>query len=72
MRLFGREIIYKKRDSVNEKITFSDLWLMFGVCSFDTRDIDSKMMGQPRAIAAIEPIKGNTVFVADTMGGVDG
>jgi hypothetical protein len=45
---------------------------MFGVFSFDARDIDSKMMGQPRAIAAIEPIKGNTVFVADTVGGVDG
>jgi hypothetical protein len=45
---------------------------MFEVCSFDTRDIDRKMMGQPRAIAAIEPIKGNTVFVADAMGGSDG
>jgi hypothetical protein len=30
------------------------------------------MIGKPRAIAAIEPIKGNTVFVADSVGRVDG
>ena len=30
------------------------------------------MMGKPRAIAAIEPIKGDTVFVADSVGRVDG
>jgi hypothetical protein len=39
---------------------------------FDSRDIDSEMMGKPRAIAAIEPIKGDTVFVADSVGRVDG
>ena len=29
-------------------------------------------MGKPRAIAAIEPIKGDTVFVANSEGRVDG
>ena len=29
-------------------------------------------MGKARAIAAIEPIKGDTVFVADSVGRVDG
>jgi hypothetical protein len=43
-----------------------------GVGGFDSRDIDSEMMGKPRAIAPIEPIKGDTVFVADSVGRVDG
>ena len=30
------------------------------------------MMGKARAIAAIEPIKGDTVFVTDSVGSVDG
>jgi hypothetical protein len=29
-------------------------------------------MGKARAIAAIEPIKGDTVFVADSVGRIDG
>jgi len=72
VRVFGRELIHKKRDSVNRKITFSDQWLMLGLGGFDSRDIDSEMMGKLRAIAAIEPIKGDTVFVADSVGRLDG
>ena len=30
------------------------------------------MIGKPRAIAAKEPIKGDTIFVADSVGRVDG
>ena len=46
--------------------------LEVGVGCFDSRDINSQMMGKPRAIAAIEPIKGDTVFVAESVGRVDG
>ena len=42
------------------------------VGSFNSCDIDSEMMGKPRAIAAIEPIKGDTVFVTDSVGRIDG
>jgi hypothetical protein len=38
----------------------------------DARDIDSAMMGKSRAITAIEPLKGDTVFVADAKSWVDG
>jgi hypothetical protein len=72
VRVFGRQIIHKKRDSVNEKLTISDLWLMFDLGGFDPRNINSEMMGKLRAIATIEPIQGNTVFVADPVGRVDG
>jgi hypothetical protein len=71
-RVLGREIIHKKANLVNEKITFGDLWLMLGIGGFDSRDNDSEMMGKPRAIAAVEPIKGDTVFVADPVGRVYG
>ena len=39
---------------------------------FDLCDLDSEMIGKLRAIAAIEPIKGDTVFVAESVGRVDG
>ena len=45
---------------------------MSGFGNFDSRDINSKMIGKPRAIAAIEPIKSGTVFVADSVGRVEG
>jgi hypothetical protein len=45
---------------------------MLGLGGFDPRDIDSEMMGKVRAIAAIEPIKSDTVFVADSVRRVDG
>jgi hypothetical protein len=45
---------------------------MLGFGGFDSRDIESEMMGKPRAIAAIEPIKGDAVFVADSVGCLDG
>jgi hypothetical protein len=32
------------------------------------RDINSKMMRKLRAIATIEPIQGNTIFVTDPVG----
>jgi hypothetical protein len=44
---------------------------MLRLGGFDPCDIDSEMMGKPRAIAAIEPIKGDTVFVADPLSRVD-
>ena len=44
---------------------------MFGFDGFDSRDIESEMMGKLRAIAAIEPIKGDAVFVADFVCCVD-
>ena len=68
----GSEIIHKKCNLVNKKLTFSDLWLMLRIGGFHSRDNDSEMMGKPRAIAAIEPIKGDTVFVADSVGRVYG
>ena len=71
MRVFGREIIHKTRVSVNRKVTFGDLWLMLGLGSFYSLDVDSETMGKRRAIAAIEPIKSDTVLVADTEGRVD-
>ena len=37
----------------------------------DARDLDCEMIRQSRAIAAIEPIKANTIFIADSVGGVD-
>jgi hypothetical protein len=55
-----------------ELITISDLWLMSELGGFDSRDIDGEMMGKLRAITAIEPIKGETVFVADSEGRVNG
>jgi hypothetical protein len=45
---------------------------MLALDGFDSRDIHSEMMGKPRAITAIKPIKGDTVFVADAVGRVDG
>jgi hypothetical protein len=45
---------------------------MFGLGGFDSRDIESEMMGKLRAIAAIEPIKGDAVFVTDFVCRVDG
>ena len=45
---------------------------MLSIGGFDARDNDSKVMGKPRAIAAIEPIKGDTVFVANSVGRVYG
>ena len=72
MSVFGRGIIDKTRDSVNRKLTFCDLWLILGLGSFDSRDVDSETMGKRRAIAAIEPIKSDTVFVADFVSRVDG
>ena len=42
------------------------------ISGFDSRDNDSKMMGKPRSIATIEPIKGDTVFVADSVGRIYG
>jgi hypothetical protein len=45
---------------------------MSGLGGFDMRDLDSEMIGKLRAIAAIEPIKGDTVFVADSESRVDG
>jgi len=54
------------------KITFSDRWLMLALGSFDSRDIDSEMMRKHRTIAAIEPIKSDTVFVTDSLGRFNG
>ena len=71
VRVFGREIIHKTRVSVNRKVTFGDLWLMLGLGSLYSLDVDSETMGKRRAIAAIEPIKSDTVLVADTEGRVD-
>jgi hypothetical protein len=45
---------------------------MFGLGGFDSRDIESEVMGKLRAIAAIEPIKADAVFVADFVRRVDG
>jgi hypothetical protein len=45
---------------------------MSGLGGFDTRDLDSEMIGKPRPIAAIEPIKGETVFLTDSESRVDG
>jgi hypothetical protein len=45
---------------------------MLALGGFDSRDIDSEMMGKHRTIAAIEPIKSDTVFVADSLGRFDG
>ena len=72
MSVFGREIIHKTRVSVNRKVTFGDLWLMLGLGSFYSLDVDSETMGKRRAIAAIEPIKSDTGFVADSLGSFDG
>jgi len=72
VRVFGREIIHKKREFVNKKLTFSDRWLMLALGSFDSGDIDSEMVRKHRAIAAIEPIKSDTGFVADSLGSFDG
>ena len=55
-----------------EKPTLRELWLMSELGGFDLCDLDSEMIGKPRAIAAIEPIKGETVFVADSESRVDG
>lgn len=70
--MFGRENIYKTRDFVNRKFTFSDVWLMLASGGFDTRDIDSEMMRKRRAVTAIEPIQADAVFVADSLSRVDG
>jgi hypothetical protein len=78
VRVFGREVIHEKRDYVNENITLGDAWLMcdqslmLGFGGFDSRDIDSEMMGKSRAIAAIEPVQGDTELVADSLGRVNG
>ena len=72
VRVLGREFIHKRRDSVNRKITKGDGWVMSGFGSFNSRDLDSKLIGEHRAIATIEPIKSDTVFVADFVGRVDG
>ena len=45
---------------------------MSGLGGFDMRDLDGEMIGKPRAIAAIEPIKGETVFLTDSESRVDG
>jgi hypothetical protein len=45
---------------------------MSGLGGFDSRDLDREMMGKLRAIAAIEPIKGETVFVTDSESRIDG
>jgi hypothetical protein len=45
---------------------------MSGLGGFDLGDVDSQSMGKRRAIAAKEPIKGDAVFVADSMSRVDG
>jgi hypothetical protein len=45
---------------------------MSGLGGFDLRDVDSQSMGKRRAIATKEPIKGDAVFVADSMSRVDG
>jgi hypothetical protein len=45
---------------------------MSGLGGFDLRDIDSQAMGKGRAIATKEPIKGDAVFVADSVSRVDG
>jgi hypothetical protein len=54
-----------------EKITLSDQWLMLGFVGFDSRDVDSEMVGKSRAITAIEPVQGDTVFVADSKSRLD-
>ena len=72
MSVFGREIIHKTRVSVNRKVTFGDLWLMLGLGSLYSLDVDRETMGKRRAIAAIEPIKRDAVFVADSLGCLDG
>ena len=45
---------------------------MLGFVGFDSRNVDSEMIGKSRAIAAIEPVQGDTVFVADLKSRVDG
>ena len=46
VRVFGREIIHKTPVSVNRKVTFGDLWLMLGLGSFYSLDVDSETMGK--------------------------
>ena len=56
----------------NEKSRLVIAWLILGLAGFDSRDLDSEFMGKRRAVAAIEPIKSDAVFVADSVGSVDG
>jgi hypothetical protein len=46
-------------------------WLMLALGGLDSRNVDNKFMGKRRAIPTIEPIKGNTVFVADSVSRID-
>ena len=58
-----------------KKLHFISRWMVmlgsFGG-GFDSRDIESEMMGKLRAIAPVEPIKADAVFVADFVCCVDG
>jgi hypothetical protein len=45
---------------------------MLKIGSFDVRYLHSETMWKRRAIAAIQPIKGNTVLFAETEGRLDG
>jgi hypothetical protein len=45
---------------------------MSGIGGFDLCDIDGQSMRKRRAIATKEPIKGDAVFVADSVSRVDG
>jgi hypothetical protein len=63
--------MFKARDSVNKKITIGDLMVMLMLGGLDARNVDNKFMGERRAISTIEPIKGDTVFIADSVSRID-
>jgi hypothetical protein len=46
-------------------------WLILALGSLGSRNVDNKFMGKRRAIPSIEPIKSNTVFVADPVSRID-
>jgi len=46
-------------------------WLMLALGGLDSHNVDNKFMGKRRAIPTIEPIKGNTVFVTDSVSRID-
>ena len=44
---------------------------MLTLGGLDARNADNKFMGERRAISTIEPIKGDTVFIADFVSCID-
>ena len=44
---------------------------MLALGGFRSRNVDNKFMSKRRAIPTIEPVKGDTVFVADSVSRID-